>query len=145
LAVFAVEEFDDLVVFQPNNRRKHAMKSLPVRAALFVLLVAATTTTQAQPYADAGLLPPGPAVVTLSGTLQIRGGLMVLTLDSPVSLQANDGHSVDVVAQTEVEVIGIAATTKDFRPAHVTLSGTLGRGGHGDLISVTVQAPVRTG
>lgn len=119
------------------------MKSLPVRATVLTFLMAAATT-QAHPYADAGLLPAGPAVVTLSGTLQSENGLMVLALDSPVALQAADGHSVDVAAQSEVEVIGVAASTKGFHPAHVTVSGTLGHGGHGELISVTVQGPLKT-
>lgn len=115
------------------------MKRFRSLGTTLLLNLAVAGLAQAQPYGDALLLPPDPAVVTLSGTLDIHGGKIVLLLDQPIALQAADGHSVDVASQSEVEVIGVMTTVKDFHPKHVTVNGTLGHGVHGGPIAVTVQ------
>jgi hypothetical protein len=121
------------------------MKSFRSLAVALFANLAMAGLAQSQPFADASLLPPAPAVVTLSGTLDIHGGTMVLVLDQPVALQAADGHSVAVASQSEVEVIGVAATVKDFHPSHVKVTGTLGHGRNGNQIAVTVQGMQKTG
>jgi hypothetical protein len=122
-----------------------AMKRFRSIGATLFLSMAVAGSVQAKPFADASLLPPGPDVVTLSGTLQIHGGTIVLVLDQPIALQAADGHSIDVASQSEVEVIGVAAKLKDFQPSHVTVNGTLGRGIiNREAIAVTVQRMQKT-
>jgi len=116
------------------------MKTSRALSVLLFLSLASAGSAQAQPFADAMLLPPAPTVVTVSGTLQIRGGAIVLVLDQPVALQGADEHSIDLASQSELEVIGVAALAKDFKPSHVTVTGTLGRGiVNRGAIAVTVQ------
>ncbi|HVI56033.1 MAG TPA: hypothetical protein VM621_13400 [Luteibacter sp.] len=115
------------------------MKRFRFLGVTLLLNLAAIGLAQAQPYGDALLLPPAPTVVTLSGTLDIHGGKIVLVLDQPVALQSTDRHSIDVASQSEIEVIGVAALVKDFHPKHVTVNGTLGRGVQGGALAVTVQ------
>lgn len=129
------------VIYQKDG----AVKGFLWLGVMLSVNLAMAGSAQSQPFANASILPPFPAVVTLSGTLDSHGGMMVLLLDQPVALQAADGHSVAVAGQPEIEVIGVAATVKDFHPSHVKVTGTLSHSGDGNQIAVTVQGIQRTG
>jgi pectin methylesterase-like acyl-CoA thioesterase len=115
-------------------------KIAPIGATLF-LSMAIASFAQAQPYAETLLLPPAPTVVTLSGTLDLHGGKIVLVLDQPIALQSADRTSIDVASQSEIEVAALAVSVKEFHPKHVTVRGTLGRGLQGGALAVTLVGP----